>query len=391
MSMTLGYLYEILRNKENYCMELIAGKKGLSNQMSWVHIIETDEITDFFEGGELIFTLGLNMKNEEIFFEFIKNIYMGGAVGVVINTGKYVSHIPDNIIEFCNEKDFPLFTIPWNVYIAKVMNICSREIMTYEKKKIEIVMAFKNAVFAKENFALHASVLEQYGFHEEWSYCVAVFDYFCNDEDLLQLEIDRICRRFEKNLIHMENRTYIFLSGNQIVIIFTNQKDDDIWNKVNELNRYNLELKNKGIKVYAGVGRNTKSIRCIHKTYLIAQKIAHLMKRKKKEYIVNSYKSIGITKIFLVNEDMEILRNYYSETLEPLVIYDTMNGTDYVDFLKHFFECNCSAKDTSEKLFIHRNTINYKIHKIEEILGYSISDFEERAALFIGLKIREIM
>lgn len=391
MSITLGYLYEILRNKENYHMELLAGKKGLSNQMSWVHIIETDEITDFFEGGELIFTLGLNMQNEERLFEFIKKIYMSGAVGVVVNVGKYICSISEKIIDFCNQENFPLFTIPWNVYIAKVMNVCSREIMTYEKKKIEIVMAFKNAVFAKENFALHASVLEQYGFHEEWAYCVAVFDYFSNDEDLMQLELDRMCRRFEKNLIRMENRTYIFPSGNQIVIIFTNQKDEDILNKVKELNGYNLELKSKGIKVYAGVGRNTKSIRCIHKTYLLAQRIAHLMKRKDKDYIVSSYKSIGMNKIFLLNDDTEILRNYYSETLEPLVIYDTMNGTEYVDFLKKFFDCNCSAKETSEKLFIHRNTINYKIHKIEEVLGCSLSEFEERASLYVALKIREIL
>ena len=46
-----------------------------------------------------------------------------------------------------------------------------------------------------------------------------------------------------------------------------------------------------------------------------------------------------------------------------------------------------SVKDTAEEMFIHRNTVNYKIKKIEELLQLDLSNLDNRIKLTMGLMV----
>ncbi|WP_394870661.1 PucR family transcriptional regulator ligand-binding domain-containing protein [Clostridium butyricum] len=52
MSVTIGLLYESVKNHD---IKLIAGEKGLSKAVKWVHMVENIEIATFLEGGEVTF------------------------------------------------------------------------------------------------------------------------------------------------------------------------------------------------------------------------------------------------------------------------------------------------------------------------------------------------
>ena len=49
---------------------------------------------------------------------------------------------------------------------------------------------------------------------------------------------------------------------------------------------------------------------------------------------------------------------------------DFSSISDMVEFLNVFFRCNGSLNEISEKLYIHKNTVQYKIKKIYDITGY---------------------
>lgn len=40
---------------------LLAGKNGIHNPVTWVHMVETMEASDFLQGGEIVFTTGLGL------------------------------------------------------------------------------------------------------------------------------------------------------------------------------------------------------------------------------------------------------------------------------------------------------------------------------------------
>lgn len=57
-----------------------------------------------------------------------------------------------------------------------------------------------------------------------------------------------------------------------------------------------------------------------------------------------------------------------------LLEYDTKNNDDLLDVLDCYLLHDCNLKETSEALFIHRNTLRNKLEKIEEIMGLSLGN-----------------
>ena len=57
--------------------------------------------------------------------------------------------------------------------------------------------------------------------------------------------------------------------------------------------------------------------------------------------------------------------------------YDRKHKTDYENILRLYLNNNCSVQAVSAKTYTHRNTINYRIKKIKEILHSDLDNSEE--------------
>ena len=57
-----------------------------------------------------------------------------------------------------------------------------------------------------------------------------------------------------------------------------------------------------------------------------------------------------------------------------LARYDVANGTNLRQTLFVYLNSNCNATESARKLFVHRNTVNYKINMIEDLIGESLND-----------------
>ncbi|MBS4219493.1 helix-turn-helix domain-containing protein [Bacillus sp. FJAT-49711] len=58
---------------------------------------------------------------------------------------------------------------------------------------------------------------------------------------------------------------------------------------------------------------------------------------------------------------------------------------NHLETLQAFFDCNFNIKETAEKLFIHRNTLIYRLNKIKEESGYDPQNFKDAFALQMGM------
>ncbi len=74
-----------------------------------------------------------------------------------------------------------------------------------------------------------------------------------------------------------------------------------------------------------------------------------------------------------------------------LVMYDKKNGTDLVHILQTYLIHERNTTETAKALFIHRNTMLYKIHKIEEIIGCSLENPMLRERLLFSCRVLEYM
>ena len=80
----------------------------------------------------------------------------------------------------------------------------------------------------------------------------------------------------------------------------------------------------------------------------------------------------------------------YTLSIRSLVEYDHRNETNLVETLDCYFACNCNVSETAKALYIHRNTLIYRIDKIRSVLGRDLKDSEERLLLQLGLRIHQI-
>ena len=52
-----------------------------------------------------------------------------------------------------------------------------------------------------------------------------------------------------------------------------------------------------------------------------------------------------------------------------------------------YFKTDGSIQKTSELMYVHKNTLQYRINKLKEISGYDVRKPNESAALYIAMKM----
>ena len=68
--------------------------------------------------------------------------------------------------------------------------------------------------------------------------------------------------------------------------------------------------------------------------------------------------------------------------------YDHENQTDLLKTLEVYLENDCNAQKCGRLLSLHRNSLVYRIHRIQVISGCNLSDPEERSYLRISFLLR---
>jgi PucR family transcriptional regulator, purine catabolism regulatory protein len=97
---------------------IVAGEKGLDKSVSWVHVLEQTQITDYVNGQELVLTTGAGWKNENDSILFLKQLIEQNVSALCIQLGaRYnpydkIEELPPALLELANNNDFPLIVFP---------------------------------------------------------------------------------------------------------------------------------------------------------------------------------------------------------------------------------------------------------------------------------------
>jgi PucR family transcriptional regulator, purine catabolism regulatory protein len=99
-------------------LEVVAGRPGVDTRgpIRWAHISDTPDPTPWLEGGELLLTTGLGIKDSaELQRKLIAGLAGRGVVAVGFGTGVSLDEVPPAMLEACDEHSLPLFTVPYEV------------------------------------------------------------------------------------------------------------------------------------------------------------------------------------------------------------------------------------------------------------------------------------
>ncbi|QZP31634.1 helix-turn-helix domain-containing protein [Pseudomonas sp. DR48] len=93
---------------------------------------------------------------------------------------------------------------------------------------------------------------------------------------------------------------------------------------------------------------------------------------------------------FWLPGDLEQANRMYRRGVGSLIHYDVQNGGQLIHTLRVFLERNRSWRKSSQSLNAHKQTLIYRVRRIEEITGRSLDDTEGVVEFWIALRSMDI-
>ena len=112
-------------------------------------------------------------------------------------------------------------------------------------------------------------------------------------------------------------------------------------------------------------------------------------KRGKRE--ICFIEDLRLEEAFFEMAKMDIFREFVDETLLELKKHDEKYGTPFLGTLRTLAEHHGARKETAETLFLHRNTLAYRIRRIEQLTGFDLNDPDVLFQVNLAMKILAYM
>lgn len=127
--------------------ELLAGSRGLSNEVRWVHVAEPPDIARLLNGGELLLTTGIGLPDvPRQVIQWFESLAEARASGLVIELGRRFRTVPGPLIAAAELSGTPLVVLHEEVRFVKVTEAAHTLIinsqLTEQRRRVEIHQVF---------------------------------------------------------------------------------------------------------------------------------------------------------------------------------------------------------------------------------------------------------
>jgi purine catabolism regulator len=144
-------------------------------------------------------------------------------------------------------------------------------------------------------------------------------------------------------------------------------------------------------QVSVGVGRPKPGIGGVRASYREAEQALTMGTRLFGPGRVVGFGDLGLYRLLYALQSHAELRDFYDDQVRSLLDYDKRTGAGLMQTLEAFFRCHGSPTEMASVLHLHRNTVLYRLRRIEEIGRLRLDDPEVRLNLHLCLRVREVL
>ena len=142
------------------------------------------------------------------------------------------------------------------------------------------------------------------------------------------------------------------------------------------------------IKTMIGIGTVASHLRELADSYKEAQVAIEVGKVFENEKPVIHYDNLGIGRI-IYQLPTTLCEMFLSEAFKknPIEALDE----DTLDTINRFFENNLNVSETARKLYVHRNTLVYRLEKVKKITGLDLREFEDAILFKVAVMVKKYL
>ena len=372
-------------------LKLIAGSNGLHKGIRWVYKAESLSLSQWVHGGELlIISRPVSSEPDFNLAALLKEAIHLNMSGALLLIGpNYVEKISKSVLSLCNENEFPLFAIPWNLPLVDFFEEIGHAISNnnfYQSTRNDVIF---NIVFENQ---LSASALKlqasNSGYSFEGSHHFFLLHFILPESGQTARMEQTICNNLYEYLdqAFSEQNTSFLAStySNHIIGIFPDKDFSEITKLFQKTIDY-VSLTHPQLTCNIGVGLSVSDVTKLKQSYEQAAECIHYCNKLKLNHQHLCYNQLGLYQLFSDLNQTQLYESFVETQLGALIHYDADNHTRFVETLSLYLQNNCNILHTADAAYTHRNTIKYRITRIEELLHVDLQNASARLNLHLAL------
>ena len=171
-----------------------------------------------------------------------------------------------------------------------------------------------------------------------------------------------------------------FLSLIKKQIIATTYKNGDyvllIKDKLNEETIIKINDFLFKMRFYMIVSNRIVDLYSINNIFIEEYKIFTLLQKTVGDYLLYDLANF-LPFLPLISYKKEELMNFINEDIYQIFLYDQANKSEFIDTIYLYLLTNKSLNETAKRLYIHKNTITYRLEKIKELFSLDFFDYNK--------------
>ena len=141
-------------------------------------------------------------------------------------------------------------------------------------------------------------------------------------------------------------------------------------------------------QVFISIGTVVSDLKDVSRSYKEAKMALEVGKIFETEKHIVNYERLGIGRL-IYQLPLPLCRMFIKEVLHGLTMDDFDDET--LATVNKFFENNLNVSETSRQLYIHRNTLVYRLDKLQKMTGLDLRNFDDAIIFKITLMVSKYM
>lgn len=360
-------------------LKLLSDNSGFYRPILWVHYLENPNYIEFLKGEELILTTAYTIEKEQDFLDLLHNLNKKNIAGLVISDKDELekAFYLEAGIKLANKLNIPIFQLPWRIPMLDLTHALCRAIIDNERTTFSINSFFIDIIYGKKIYPADINLAKELGYDPNLTYYPFILEYtptesdnFISKQKRRNLIIDNL-----KSIAYNNNLSFIYTIDNNKLLSMVASKEDSLFypdlftNAILTILGDYLDLPNINI----AIGSFFNSLEEFQDAFLQA---IFCLDNKISGKNIYEYQKLPLYQLMYNMNDPKIFENAFNFTLKNLIDYDEINNSNLLDTLKIYLKNDTHIQNTSELLFIHINTLRYRLQRIEEILKIDLRDSE---------------
>ncbi|MFD2616383.1 PucR family transcriptional regulator [Terrilactibacillus laevilacticus] len=208
-----------------------------------------------------------------------------------------------------------------------------------------------------------------------------------------QMETNTIYEYMEDEVNSFPFASHFFIEGQQCMILL--EIEDSVSHSYEQVSPYLNQLQNKiqhffNQSISFGLSTICHQLMDVHAIYKEALDALDTGRRMGKTNFIEGYEVKDIADMLRMIP-VEDLKAFYKNTLQHLFQYPKDEAETLLHTLFVFLESHCQISETAKKLFVHRNTVIYRLEKCETVFGWDLKDPDTTFRLRLAMRIRPLL